>query len=174
MIYLMVINMIMTSIFMFMNHPMSMGLILLIQTILISLISGMMSYTFWFSYIIFLVMLGGMLVLFIYMTSLASNEMFQFSSKIMFFMLMMITLFMMILFMLPDNQMIMSMVKNCNSAEMINYMNFINNENLITLNKIYNSPNNMITILLINYLLITLIAVVKITSINIGPLRQKF
>nr|ASN66025.1 NADH dehydrogenase subunit 6 [Cicindela campestris] len=174
MVYFMIMNMLMTSIFMFMNHPMSMGLVLLIQTILISIMSGMMSYTFWFSYIVFLVMLGGMLVLFIYMTSLASNEMFQFSSKIMLFMFMMITLTSMMLIVFPDNQMIISMIKNSNSLEMINSMSFMNNENLITLNKIYNSPNNLITILLINYLLITLIAVVKITSINIGPLRQKF
>nr|UFK62165.1 NADH dehydrogenase subunit 6 [Habroscelimorpha dorsalis dorsalis]UFK62178.1 NADH dehydrogenase subunit 6 [Habroscelimorpha dorsalis media] len=174
MIYMMMMNMLMTLIFMFMNHPMSMGLILLIQTILISMMSGLMSYTFWFSYIVFLVMLGGMLVLFIYMTSLASNEMFQFSSKMMMFMLIMTMTLMTLMIMLPDNQMLMSLIKNSNSSEMINSMNFLINENLITLNKIYNSPNNMITILLINYLLITLIAVVKITSINIGPLRQKF
>nr|UFK62204.1 NADH dehydrogenase subunit 6 [Habroscelimorpha dorsalis venusta]UFK62217.1 NADH dehydrogenase subunit 6 [Habroscelimorpha dorsalis saulcyi] len=174
MIYMMMMNMLMTLIFMFMNHPMSMGLILLIQTILISMMSGLMSYTFWFSYIVFLVMLGGMLVLFIYMTSLASNEMFQFSSKMMMFVLIMSMTLMTLMLMLPDNQMLMSLIKNSNSSEMINSMNFLINENLITLNKIYNSPNNMITILLINYLLITLIAVVKITSINIGPLRQKF
>nr|YP_010546148.1 NADH dehydrogenase subunit 6 [Calomera brevipilosa]UYK51604.1 NADH dehydrogenase subunit 6 [Calomera brevipilosa] len=174
MIYMMIMNMLMTLIFMFMNHPMSMGLILLIQTILISMMSGMLSYTFWFSYIVFLVMLGGMLVLFIYMTSLASNEMFQFSSKISLFLMMMIMLFTFIMFMLPDNQMMFSMIKNSNLLEINNSMMFLNNENLITLNKIYNSPNNLITILLINYLLITLIAVVKITSISIGPLRQKF
>nr|YP_009503520.1 NADH dehydrogenase subunit 6 [Abroscelis anchoralis]AWX64128.1 NADH dehydrogenase subunit 6 [Abroscelis anchoralis] len=174
MILFMIMNMLMTSIFIFMNHPMSMGLILLIQTILISLMSGLMSYTFWFSYIVFLVMLGGMLVLFIYMTSLASNEMFQFSSKIMFFMLMMLALLSMLLMMFPDNQMFSMLNKNSNITEISNPMLFLNNENLITLNKIYNSPNNMITILLINYLLITLIAVVKITSINTGPLRQKF
>nr|ASN65960.1 NADH dehydrogenase subunit 6 [Odontocheila batesii] len=174
MLYLMLINMIITSIFMSMNHPMSMGLILLIQTILISIMSGLMSYTFWFSYILFLVMLGGMLVLFIYMTSLASNEMFQFSSKIMLYIIMMMTIFLMIMLVMPDKQMLMLLIKNSNSPELIYHMSVMNNDNLITLNKIYNYPNNTITILLINYLLITLIVVVKITSINTGPLRQKF
>lgn len=153
---------------------MSIGLVLLIQTILISIISGIISYTFWFSYIVFLVILGGILVLFIYITRLASNEIFQFSSKIILFIFIIITLTSIILIVFPDNQIIISIIKNSNSLEIINSMSFINNENLITLNKIYNSPNNLITILLINYLLITLIAVVKITSINIGPLRQKF
>ena len=50
-----------------------MGLTLLIQTILVSIISGLITKTFWFSYILFLVFLGGILVLFIYVTSLASN-----------------------------------------------------------------------------------------------------
>lgn len=37
--------------------------------------------------------------------------------------------------------------------------------------KLYNYPTNFITILLINYLLLTLIAIVKITNIFFGPLR---
>lgn len=44
-------------------------------------------------------------------------------------------------------------------------------ENSLSLNKLYNFPTNFITILLINYLLITLIVVVKITKIFKGPLR---
>lgn len=62
--------------------------------------------------------------------------------------------------------------------------NFINNneissffsdslmpENLIELNKIYNFPTNLITLLLINYLFLTLLVTVKITKKNYGPLR---
>lgn len=46
-------------------------------------------------------------------------------------------------------------------------------ENNLTLNKLYNFPINIITILLINYLFLTLIATVKITNIFEGPLRPK-
>jgi NADH-ubiquinone oxidoreductase chain 6 len=46
-------------------------------------------------------------------------------------------------------------------------------ENVISLNKLYNFPTNLITILLINYLFLTLIAAVKITKILNGPLRPK-
>lgn len=49
----------------------------------------------------------------------------------------------------------------------INYIN----ENFLNLNKLYNFPINFITILLINYLFLTLIVIVKITNINKGPLR---
>ena len=44
-------------------------------------------------------------------------------------------------------------------------------ENSLSLNKLYNFPTNFITILLINYLLITLIVIVKITKLFKGPLR---
>nr|QUV75324.1 NADH dehydrogenase subunit 6 [Nebria ingens riversi] len=165
-------NLMMTIIFLFLNHPMSMGLILLIQTILITLISGMFSYSYWFSYILFLVMIGGMLILFIYMTSLASNEMFNFSSKMLYLMMMMI-FFMMIIYTMLDYMMINPILKNSNLMEMFNNM-FLKNENIISLNQIYNKPNNLLTLMLMNYLFLTLIIVVKITNIKYGPLRQKF
>lgn len=44
-------------------------------------------------------------------------------------------------------------------------------ENAISLNKLYNFPTNLITIILINYLFLTLVAIVKITDSNQGPLR---
>lgn len=47
------------------------------------------------------------------------------------------------------------------------------NENYLNLSKLYETPNNLITIILIIYLLLTLVVVVKITNSFIGPLRQK-
>nr|YP_002640597.1 NADH dehydrogenase subunit 6 [Hydroscapha granulum]CAM35441.1 NADH dehydrogenase subunit 6 [Hydroscapha granulum] len=164
---------ILTSImFSLMNHPMSMGFILLIQTILISLITGFLSYSFWFSYILLLILVGGMLVLFIYMTSLASNEMFKFSSK-MFIFIMMYSIIMMMIYLFIDKSSLQIILK---TSEMKNFNDIIMNlifENSNSLMKIYNTPINFITLMLINYLFLTLIAVVKITNINMGPLRKK-
>jgi len=70
-----------SSIFSTIKHPLAMGLILLIQTIFICLLRGLLIKSFWFSYILFLIFIGGILVLFIYVTSLASNEIFSFSIK---------------------------------------------------------------------------------------------
>nr|AFQ62276.1 NADH dehydrogenase subunit 6 [Haliplus flavicollis] len=173
MFMMMTINIMLTIIFLFLNHPMSMGMILMIQTLIISLMSGMLSISFWFSYILFLVMIGGMLILFIYMTSMASNEMFKFSINTFIMMLIILNIFMM-LFLLIDPMYLTLILKNNNLIEYINNLMMFNNENMISLNKIYNMPNNLMTILLINYLLLALIAVVKITNINFGPLRQKF
>nr|APX39572.1 NADH dehydrogenase subunit 6 [Plagiodera versicolora] len=153
---------------MFLNHPLSMGMILLCQTILISMMTGMMNLNFWFSYILFLILIGGMLILFIYMTSIASNENFKFSYKLMLlYMMCMIMLF--TLFLLTD---LYYLNLKINVSDMM-LMNNLNNFKL-SMNKYMNYPQNMILFMIIMYLLITLIMVVKITNINYGPLRQKY
>nr|QRW36329.1 NADH dehydrogenase subunit 6 [Hydroporus despectus] len=173
--YLIIIslNLMLSMIFLFMNHPMSMGMILMIQTILIVLITGMYSYSFWFSYILFLIMIGGMLILFMYMTSLVSNEKFLYSKNITLSIMMMLIIIM-IMYIIKDSMLINYIQKNSNMCESLNNMTLYKNENLNSLFMLYNNPNFLINILMINYLLITLIAVVKITKSNTGPLRQKF
>nr|QNE85385.1 NADH dehydrogenase subunit 6 [Platypalpus agilis] len=156
-------------IFIQMSHPLSMGLMLLMQTMLICVITGLMTKTFWFSYILFLIFLGGMLVLFIYVTSLASNEMFSFSMTL-FSLSMFILLLSISTIYLLDKTLFIYFIPN-NEMTMLNEMSSLIKENSITLNKLYNFPTNLITILLIIYLFITLVAIVKITNIFYGPLR---
>nr|AYW52256.1 NADH dehydrogenase subunit 6 [Cleridae sp. 1 ACP-2013] len=150
----------------FLSHPMSLGMILLIQTILTSLIISLLNFNFWFSYILFLVMVGGMLVLFIYMTSIASNEKFLFSN---------------FLIMLVISSTILMMMMMMMDSFMFN-LNLLNNEILmkndwtkfnLSMNKFFNYPNLSIFCISIIYLLMTLIAVVKISNLNLGPLRPK-
>nr|YP_010239083.1 NADH dehydrogenase subunit 6 [Sarcotachina subcylindrica]QTF74317.1 NADH dehydrogenase subunit 6 [Sarcotachina subcylindrica] len=155
-------------IFMNMKHPLAMGLTLLIQTTLICMTSGLMTKSFWFSYILFLVFLGGMLVLFIYVTSLASNEMFTFSIKLTLVSLMVFFMALISLFIMDKS--IITQFSNLEMNPMTNLNSFLL-ENSLSLNKLYNYPTNLMTILLMNYLLITLIAVVKITKLFKGPLR---
>nr|YP_010895116.1 NADH dehydrogenase subunit 6 [Fazia fascifrons]WJW73642.1 NADH dehydrogenase subunit 6 [Fazia fascifrons] len=156
--------------FLQMNHPLSMGMMLLIQTTMICCISGLMTKSYWFSYILFLIFIGGMLVLFIYVTSLASNEMFTFSTKM--FILMITTLFILTILMIFFDKMILIFNSLNNEMNSISYLNSYIMENTLNLNKLYNYPTNMITILLMNYLLITLIATVKITKLFYGPIRS--
>nr|WKU83867.1 NADH dehydrogenase subunit 6 [Chalcosyrphus chalybeus] len=164
------LTLIFSFIFTQMSHPLSMGLLLLIQTIMICCITGMMTKSFWFSYILFLIFIGGMLVLFIYITSLASNELFSISMKMT--MSMMMNLLFLILIILFMDKMITTF--NSMNLEMnsITNLNSFMKENSLNLYKLYNYPTNMITILLMNYLLITLIVVVKITKLFYGPIRQ--
>nr|ASY97960.1 NADH dehydrogenase subunit 6 [Gongylus gongylodes] len=155
---------VLSIIFLLLNHPLSMGLILFLQTILICLISGYMSMSFWFSYIMLLIYLGGMLVLFMYVTSLASNEMFFYSNKI---------IFLFLIFGLSIMIFNMKIYYHSNTYENLENSLFLNNfMNYNSLLKIYNYPTNMITIMVASYLFLTLIAVVKIINIYKGPLRQ--
>lgn len=165
------IRLICSSIFCFIKHPLAIGLILLVQTLLICLISGILTKTFWFSYVLFLVFLGGILVLFIYVTSLASNEIFTFSTKIFFINLFILLLFIFSLFFI-DKSLILSYTINYDLEAVSSIKAFLK-ENIFTLNKIYNFPLNLVTIILIIYLFLTLIAVVKITNVFEGPLRPK-
>jgi len=148
------------------------GFILLIQTFLICLLSGILRKRFWFSYILFLIFIGGILVLFIYVTSLAANEIFNFSIKI-FLLNIYILIFFNIIFIFFDKILILNYFLRNEIIYIIEIKSYIQ-ENSLILNKLYNFPINLVTILLIIYLFLTLIASVKITNIFEGPLRPKF
>lgn len=148
-----------------------MGISLFIQTILISLIRRFYTYSFWLSYILFLVIIGGMLILFTYITRIASNETFTFSNKLILIILV-ISLISSLIF-LVDKTFLYQIFKTRDILTNNNILNFIKDNDII-LNKIYNKPRNIISLILINYLFLTLIIVVKITNVNYGPLRQKF
>nr|YP_010610514.1 NADH dehydrogenase subunit 6 [Anabropsis maguanensis]WAP91029.1 NADH dehydrogenase subunit 6 [Anabropsis maguanensis] len=169
---LMTSNMMIALIFTQLNHPLAMTLIILMQTLLICLMTGLISQSFWFSYILFLVFLGGMLVLFIYITSLASNEMFAIPTK--FILLSLIILMILILTsLILDSSLINLNIINNDMNTTINNSLYLYNESTISLMKLYNNPTELITLMLVLYLFLTLIAIVKITNIFQGPLRQK-
>nr|YP_002117903.1 NADH dehydrogenase subunit 6 [Gastrimargus marmoratus]ACA28977.1 NADH dehydrogenase subunit 6 [Gastrimargus marmoratus] len=155
--------------FMKMNHPMLIMMIIIIQTMFISMMTGTMMESFWLSYILMLTYLGGMMVLFIYITSIASNEMF----KIKFNKIILIIYFMIMLsamMYMTDKMMFTEMIKNTETMNMKHSINF--KEMSISLMKLYNNPTIIITIMMMIYLFIALLAVVKITNINQGPMRK--
>nr|ADO60553.1 NADH dehydrogenase subunit 6 [Cantharis pellucida] len=150
----------------FLNHPLSMGLNLLIQTILIAMITGIMSLNFWMSYLLFLVMVGGMLILFMYMTSIASNEKFFFSKNLLIMTILMIMT--LTIYMLFNSLNDFFSTKNMDSIELLNYSTYE-----MSPNKYFINNSKFILSILIVYLFITLIAIVNISNNNFGPLRQK-
>nr|ALO76345.1 NADH deshydrogenase subunit 6 [Bolboceratex sp. BOL01] len=154
----------MSMFLMFLTHPLSLGLVLLLQTVSISLMIGYYHYNFWYSYILFLIMIGGMLVLFAYMTSVASNEKFKFSLKLTMMMGLIVTSSMIIHLMVD---LYFSHINN-NSMEVLESSLKFN----LSLNKFLNYPSSILTMGLIIYLLVALVAIVKITNISSGPLRQ--
>nr|QGN05594.1 NADH dehydrogenase subunit 6 [Lucanus maculifemoratus taiwanus] len=131
--------------------------------ILIILSVSLTSLSFWYSYIMFLIMVGGMLVLFMYMTSVASNEKFSFSWTTMI----LIALGLTSVILIQMNDYWMGFTKTINMEKMSNLKPFF-----FSLNKFLNEPSYSLSIILIIYLLITLIAVIKIINIKSGPIRH--
>nr|UOU85042.1 NADH dehydrogenase subunit 6 [Silo pallipes] len=162
------------NMFLFMNfwllnlsHPLIITLSLIFQFCILTLIIGYMSYSFWMSYIMFLVFIGGLLILFIYISSLTPNKMFMFNmKKIIYFM----SFF--ILFIYFSN--IYPLLFNMEMMKFMNLYSFINLENKNYISNFYNKNEMYLTILLINYLMLTLIISIKITNLNSGPMRSKF
>lgn len=125
------------------------------QTILIAIFSGLLINSFWFSYLLILIFLGGLLILFIYVSTLASNE--QIAS---FF---------------PKSPLILLFLFVGATLTLFNPARiFIYNDNTsrtINLAWMYSSPFILISSFLIVYLFIVLIAIVKITKYWAGSLR---
>nr|YP_011031342.1 NADH dehydrogenase subunit 6 [Epidaus famulus]WQT73254.1 NADH dehydrogenase subunit 6 [Epidaus famulus] len=161
---LMLLSITLSMTFLFMKHPLSMGLILIIQTIIVSLMTGLMIGTFWFSYILLITILSGALVLFIYMASIASNEKFNTSMSML---------------MLIIGGSVCAPISMWLKEEMSmnNWMNMSNisliNNQVSTLIKMFNTHNMLITLMIISYLFMTMIVISYIVNVFEGPLRTK-
>nr|ALO71022.1 NADH deshydrogenase subunit 6 [Pselaphinae sp. 5 EF-2015] len=149
-----------STLFLFMKHPLSMGLMLLIQTILTSLISGILINNFWFSYILFLIFISGMLILFMYMINIASNETLKIS-KSLIIMILLLTIILLMNWITMD-----PMISNIINLNYNNIMMYFFNY--------FSYPNNMTILFIMFYLLITLISSLKIINMKYGPMRKTY
>nr|YP_011010248.1 NADH dehydrogenase subunit 6 [Halobates nereis]WPW46837.1 NADH dehydrogenase subunit 6 [Halobates nereis] len=142
------------------NHPLSMGFSLILITFLASMVMSIwMKYT-WYSYILVLVMLGGMLVLFMYMASIASNEIMKFSFK---------TLIMIIFIMIMSAIFLKEEMLSYNST----FIQTLDGQQNMSMMKLFNTQSSIITIMMALYLLMTMIYVIFITNTFEGPMRKK-
>nr|UPL65309.1 NADH dehydrogenase subunit 6 [Stenophyella macreta] len=145
-------------IFMWLKHPLSMTLIIILQTFTFAMITTYLSTTSWFSYIIVIIMLSGMLVLFMYMASVASNEKFYSSIKLG------MTSIMILIY--------LSVILYLNKLEVFKEMSTISMET-ISLKLMFNKNNSLITMMMILYLFFAMVVVSYIVNIQEGPLRKK-
>nr|WRK21515.1 NADH dehydrogenase subunit 6 [Selenocephalus sp.] len=151
-IMMMVSTMILT-----LKTPMSMGIMLMIQTSLSTILMSKFLSSSWMPMIVFLMLIGGLLILFMYMSSIASNE--KFSHNIM---IMLIVIFLIV----PMEELMFE-------TQMNETMEMLTKPESITLMKIYNEKTLMITVFMFMYLLLTMIIVTLIIKVFKGPLRSK-
>nr|UEE83295.1 NADH dehydrogenase subunit 6 [Petalocephala eurglobata] len=144
----------------FMSNPLSMGLLLVIYSFMISFFIGKVMLSSWFCIIIILMMIGGLLVIFMYISSISSNESFKFSFVFFFF-------FFFFFFLMFDEMLIDFQTLDSISMD----YNFDLSESF-SMVKLYNNSCMMLTIFMIIYLVFTMIVVSFIVKHYKGPLRS--
>nr|YP_010177452.1 NADH dehydrogenase subunit 6 [Stenopsyche tienmushanensis]QSQ87277.1 NADH dehydrogenase subunit 6 [Stenopsyche tienmushanensis]UDU84914.1 NADH dehydrogenase subunit 6 [Stenopsyche tienmushanensis] len=158
--------MMMNMMFSFLKHPMSMGLLILMQLLVSCLLMNLKIYFSWFSYIMFLILIGGLLILFMYMCTISTNKMLVLSMKLMISMFFFFFFFSLLSYFYYSNPM------NYNNNNMsISHMTMFAHKDIM-LNKMFNAPSNYITIILMIYLFIILIIINKMMIMKMGPLRK--
>nr|YP_010271167.1 NADH dehydrogenase subunit 6 [Tricentrus longivalvulatus]UKB86932.1 NADH dehydrogenase subunit 6 [Tricentrus longivalvulatus] len=138
------------------KSPMSMSLMLLTQTSLTIVMMNTNNSSSWVPLITFLTMIGGLMIIFMYMSSITSNEKLKMNLK----MILPIIIMMMIT---------EEMMMNWPNHEIQLIHNSMNN--MMSVNKLYNK-SMMMTMMMILYLLLTMISINKIIKLFEGPLRS--
>nr|YP_009471518.1 NADH dehydrogenase subunit 6 [Tesseropora rosea]AVH80315.1 NADH dehydrogenase subunit 6 [Tesseropora rosea] len=157
-IFMMISMFTMNLIFLFMFHPLAMIFVLIFQTMLISMFMYTITQFPWFSYTLILAFLGGMLILFTYMSNIASNEMFKPNLKMLFPLLI-----------APLASFILTSPKqNLTPESKTLFQEQFSN---LTIFKPFSLSIMPITLLMASYIILTLLTVVKISKMNQGPLR---
>nr|YP_010490484.1 NADH dehydrogenase subunit 6 [Paralepas cf. quadrata]UWM12970.1 NADH dehydrogenase subunit 6 [Paralepas cf. quadrata] len=144
--------------FLFMFHPLSMIFTLIVQSVFVSILVFLTTQFPWFSYTLILVFLGGMLVLFTYMANVASNEKFSPNSKI-------LLVFLSIpIFIITNPYLKIPMTQEDLqlSQDLFNHMSIL---------KPFYYDFFPLILIVAAHIILTLLAVVKISKMNKGPMR---
>nr|YP_010878970.1 NADH dehydrogenase subunit 6 [Batracomorphus extentus]WHE42622.1 NADH dehydrogenase subunit 6 [Batracomorphus extentus] len=144
----------------FMKNPMSIMILMITKTSLVSIMMNFMSNSSWFPMMFFLMMVGGLLIIFSYMTSTVSNEKFKFKMNLTLMMFMFITIPM-------ETNLLNELIEE---KEMLTTKIDLMK---MSVSKLYNFKSMQMSMLLIFYLFMTMIMVSKLIMKTMGPLRTK-
>lgn len=146
-------------------HPIYLLILIIIYRRIICLLISSWSYNFIYSIILFLIIVSGILIIFLYFSSLISNDQTKFKINIPlilnFFFNIIILFYLIKYFNYP--------LYNFNEI-LISFQ--INNNTFNNIIHIFSYPYSNITIICIIYLLLTLFTIIKICSIKTSTLRK--
>nr|UBK11850.1 NADH dehydrogenase subunit 6 [Ovalona pulchella] len=145
--------------FPYLSTPLSMGCCLLVTTLVMATALASIFSHLWLSYTLVLILLGGLLVIFIYVALVASNERFILNNKLYFLVFLLIPL----IFSINDS--------SFNLTEQEQPITFFS-QKLDWLNEIYSEEFYLFTMFLVLYLFLTLIVVVSNTKSDKMTLRS--
>nr|YP_010579426.1 NADH dehydrogenase subunit 6 [Leptestheria dahalacensis]UNY33482.1 NADH dehydrogenase subunit 6 [Leptestheria dahalacensis] len=143
------------------THPLAMAFNLFLQTLLFCVLIGSFHSSYWLSYLLFLVFLGGLLIIFAYVSTLASNEKFFFTFSSAFFLFASFFLCW---------SLYMPVLKSelATSGNLFESTSFLIESQVADLYSFTSSA----LIYLVIYLLLCLLIVVRISRLEEGPLRS--
>nr|YP_009675766.1 NADH dehydrogenase subunit 6 [Aphis citricidus]QDD68881.1 NADH dehydrogenase subunit 6 [Aphis citricidus] len=159
--FILMTNLIMAILLTMMKSPISSNLIILMQTMILTLMINMINKTAWISFLIFILYIGGLMIIFLYISSIAFNE-FNINKNYKNILLKLILLTMFIFY--------FKLNFNMENFYYENKFIFEDNFNLINM---FMMPNNLMIYLIIFILFFMLILIIWMLKINKGPIRQK-
>nr|QES86261.1 NADH dehydrogenase subunit 6 [Diodontus minutus] len=149
------------------THPLNLMILLIIYTLSISLFINFNS-IFIYSYILFLIMIGGMMIMFLYFSSLINNEKSKTSNYTILSSLLIILSFILIILM-KFNYLNKSFIL---INDMLNPMEIINSNYMFETENIYSYNLSEMTSFLIYFLFFSMIMVIKLCKKTNLPLRK--
>nr|YP_010026300.1 NADH dehydrogenase subunit 6 [Leptestheria brevirostris]QOQ37314.1 NADH dehydrogenase subunit 6 [Leptestheria brevirostris] len=145
----------------FLSHPLAMALNLFLQTGFFCMLMGSFHGNYWLSYLLFLVFLGGLLIVFAYVSTLASNE--KFTPSINYALLAISGLGVLLLLYQPSLGSTLSSSNSLFSASKAAPESFSAD--------LYSFSSSSLLYLVV-YLLFCLLIVVRVSRLEEGPLRS--
>nr|YP_009500724.1 NADH dehydrogenase subunit 6 [Homotoma ficus]AWU48945.1 NADH dehydrogenase subunit 6 [Homotoma ficus] len=158
-LYSMLMNLVVSSFMLYSSHPLVMSILLLMQTIIISISTRIMCNSSWMSYTMFMIMAGGMMIIFLYTTSICSNQ--QFSK---------LEVKMPILYTLVTSPLIIMQHSIFFKLENISLINLYSKEFF----KMFLPMNFYSSMFVFSFLMLTLIITINVLNFNSGPMRKKY
>nr|ASM82732.1 NADH dehydrogenase subunit 6 [Eosembia sp. FS-2017] len=158
------LSILMSMTFLYFTHPLMLTIIILSQTLNSCMILGKILKNFWIPYMIIIIMLGGLMIMFVYMCSTSPNQIMmkaliqiKFKSKLlMIFMLTVISI-----------KLLMKKLK----IMPLNYSNTIDSE-INMFNILMNFPNHKLFPIMMMILLFLMFISMKISASSESPLRS--
>nr|YP_009735163.1 NADH dehydrogenase subunit 6 [Acropyga pallida]QBG38657.1 NADH dehydrogenase subunit 6 [Acropyga pallida] len=151
-------------------NPIMMMINMIIYSMMICMKISMWKSNYLYSIIMFLIMISGLMIMFLYFSSLISNEQTKFKfNKLL--LTNMIFNFMMIIILNYKLNFFHNSPKKFNFSE-INLMMKLNEMNYQNILNLYEYPFNNLTIISMFYLMISLFSIIKICSIKTFTLRK--
>nr|AKM69975.1 NADH dehydrogenase subunit 6 [Thripsaphis sp. YW-2015] len=160
--FIIFINLIFSMMLTSMKSPLNSNLIILCQSISLTMMINLINKTSWISFMLFILYIGGLMIIFLYISSIAFNE-FNYTKNFKKIIMKLILILLLIF----------NLSKQFSLENFKFENNFMFEDNFYLIN-LFMMPNNLIMYFIMFILFFMLILIIWMLKNNKGPIRQKF